>query len=319
MKIDIVVCIDNKFVMPTGIMIHSICVNNPEEEIVFHVITNQVNDKNKKKLQDTVLLFNGKSIAFYDVDDIDFSDIPRMEDGARLSITTYYRLYLTEILPTTIKKVLYLDGDIIVRQSLRSLWNTDLTNIAIAATNDAHYHLVSYYERLGYPVNKGYFNAGVLLINLEYWREHHLLSEFKDFMKNHANRIVYHDQDILNYVLQDSKKELPVKYNLQQGYLWRDKQYNKKYRQEIKEAIADCVILHYTGPNPWCKSCRHPFISTFVKYKMLTLWKYEPQLEDRPLTLIIKKAIGKILRKFNLISELPPYGRGFLPSLKPID
>ena len=167
MKIDIVVCIDNKYVMPTGVMIHSICVNNPEEEIVFHVITNQVNDKNKKKLRDTVLLFSGKSIAFYDVDDIDFSDIPRMEDGARLSITTYYRLYLTEILPTTIKKVLYLDGDIIVRQSLRSLWDTDLTNIAIAATNDAHYHLVSYYERLGYPVNKGYFNAGVLLINLE--------------------------------------------------------------------------------------------------------------------------------------------------------
>ena len=102
MEIDIVVCIDDKFVMPTGIMIHSICVNNPEVEIAFHVITNQVSDKNKKKLLDTIIPFHSKSIAFYNVDGIDFSDVPRMEDGARLSITTYYILYLTEILPTTI-------------------------------------------------------------------------------------------------------------------------------------------------------------------------------------------------------------------------
>lgn len=319
MEIDIVVCIDNKFVMPTGIMIHSICVNNPEVEIAFHVITNQVSDKNKKKLLDTIIPFHSKSIAFYNVDGIDFSDVPRMEDGARLSITTYYRLYLTEILPTTIQKVLYLDGDIIVRQSLKSLWDTDLTNIAIAATTDAHYHLDSYYERLGYPVDKGYFNAGVLLINLEYWREHHLLSAFKDFMKNHADRIVYHDQDVLNYVLQDSKKELPVKFNLQQGFLWRNKPYPQKYIKEIKEAINDCVILHFTGPNPWYKSCRHPYRSTFLKYKMSSAWKNEPIKEDRPLSVRMKKAIATILRKCKLIPELPPYGKGYLPGLKPLD
>ena len=38
MKMDIVACTDNRFVMPTGVMIQSVCVNNPDVDIVFHII-----------------------------------------------------------------------------------------------------------------------------------------------------------------------------------------------------------------------------------------------------------------------------------------
>jgi len=305
--------------MPTGVMIYSVCVNNQDSDITFHIVTDKVSAKNKKKMEDTVSEYPGKAIVFYDAEKIDISDIPTMEKGSRLSIATYYRLFLTEILPSTIQKVIYLDGDIIIRQSLKSFWNIDLGEMAIAAAPDAHCDIVSYYERLGYPIEKGYFNAGVLLVNLDYWRKNHLLHLFKDYMKQHASQIVYHDQDVLNYVLQDSKKELHIKYNFQQGFLWRKKQYGHKFMQEIKEAISDCIILHFTGPNPWCKSCRNPYRSTFLKYKMSSAWKNEPIKEDRPLSVRTKKAIATILRKCKLIPELPPYGKGYVPGLKPLD
>ena len=198
---DIVVCTDDSFVMPTGVMICSVCINNQEYEVTFHVVADKVADDNKKKLEDMVSSFHGKSIAFYDIERVDTSDIPALDKDAYLTIATYYRLFLTEILPSNLKKIIYLDGDIIVRQSLKALWDIRMEDAAIAAIPESHGAQDSFYERLGYPKRMGYFNAGVLLINLEYWRNHHLMSVFKDFMIHHADRIVYHDQDVLNYTL----------------------------------------------------------------------------------------------------------------------
>ena len=38
LRMDIVACTDKWFVMPTGVMMYSVCVNNPDADIVFHVI-----------------------------------------------------------------------------------------------------------------------------------------------------------------------------------------------------------------------------------------------------------------------------------------
>ena len=73
---DIVVCTDDSFVMPTGVMICSVCINNQEYEVTFHVVADKVADDNKKKLEDMVSSFHGKSIAFYDIERVDTSDIP---------------------------------------------------------------------------------------------------------------------------------------------------------------------------------------------------------------------------------------------------
>ena len=315
---DIVACTDNGFVMPTGVMMYSVCVNNIESDITFHILTDNVTPENKQKLQKTVMAFVGKSIVFYDIAKIDMSDIPVMDKNSPQSYATYYRLYLTELLPPYIKKVIYMDGDIIVRQSLLPLWETKLDNCAVAVVIEAHSDDLSLIDRLGYPQEKGYFNAGLLLINLDYWRENNLLITFKAFMKEHADGIKYNDQDVLNYTLQDSKKYLPIKYNLQAGFLWVGKHYTSIVNKEIKEAIGDCVILHFTGPKPWQTTCRHPYRDTFFKYQAQTMWKGYPLEEKRPLKLRVLKFISCILRKYKLIPELPPYGKGFVDGLNPL-
>lgn len=38
MRMDIAACTDRHFVMPTGVMMQSVCVNNPDVDIVFHII-----------------------------------------------------------------------------------------------------------------------------------------------------------------------------------------------------------------------------------------------------------------------------------------
>ena len=63
---DIVACIDKRFVMPTGVMMYSVCVNNPDMDIVFHIIAdNSVTSRDKCDLEETVTAFRGKQIVFY--------------------------------------------------------------------------------------------------------------------------------------------------------------------------------------------------------------------------------------------------------------
>lgn len=238
-KIDIVACTDKWFVMPTGVMIYSVCVNNPDMDIVFHVITDDcVTDDDKNDLEDIVVSFKRKSIVFYPVSkSIRNNCFPALEN-THVTEITYYRLWLTKILPNTIDKILYLDGDIIVRHSLLSLWNTDLEGYALAAVADCMEGNIEYYNRLGYPSQYGYFNAGALLINLKYWRENHVTKEFLEYISLHSTEIVFHDQDVLNVVFREKKKWLPIEYNFAHYFLKKHVGSDFwKYEEEVRKVM----------------------------------------------------------------------------------
>ena len=68
-------------------------------------------------------------------------------------------------------KIIYLDCDLIVEQQLSKLFNYDIGRYPIAAVEDMWSGKDDNYERLGYDRKYGYFNSGVLLINLDMWRE----------------------------------------------------------------------------------------------------------------------------------------------------
>lgn len=186
---NIAVCTDKWFVMPTGVMMYSVCVNNPDVDIVFHVIhDDSVTSKNRNDLEETLAEFKGKSIAFYHVDVTKFPSFPNIIIGHGITQATYYRLMLSEILPETIHKVLYLDGDIIARHSLLPLWNMDLKGYAVGAVPDLLEieYSKEFSSRLNYPPQYGYFNSGVLLVNLDYWREHRVVRDFVRYLQEHA-------------------------------------------------------------------------------------------------------------------------------------
>ena len=315
---DIVACTDNNYIMPTGVMMYSVCCNNADVDIVFHIITGGVGAEGKEKLIKTIKPFKNKSIIFYDAKELNTSSFLL----CILPISTYYRFFVAELLPVAIKKVIYLDVDIIVRQSLLPLWNINLGEHPIAAVPDWNIECTDFSERLDYPKEMGYFTAGVLLINLDYWRTHNVLNDCIEYMKLHADNIIYADQDILNYIFRESKMTLPIKYNLQTGLIWnRTKElYDaEEYKKKVQEALQDCVIVHFSAGKPWRTSCKHPFRSSFHKYYCQTLWRNEPLQETRPLKLRIIKFFSTKLRKLKLIPELPPYGEEFIAGLKPLD
>lgn len=317
--IEIAACTDHRFIMQIGVMMHSVCRNNQDQDLRFHVIIDEsVTEEDKADLKDVAT----GDVCFYDVDSRVFNSMPLI---GTLSYATYYRLLIPQILPDDIDKVLFLDGDIIVRHSLRPLWETDINEYALAAVTDSAESTIEIYNRLEYSPNLGYFNAGVLLINLNYWRVNNIRSEIESFIKNHVEKIFCCDQDILNYVLRERKKTLPLKYNSQAGYLWTLMRagYNYwKYEKEVLEAREDPVILHFTDTKPWIQGSNHPYKSTFIKYQNETKWK--GRILKRPFLTKVRSRVNNVivrgLTKLRILQFPPRRERAKLYlDLPPID
>lgn len=308
-KIDIVAVTDKWFVMPTGVMMYSVCVNNPNVDIVFHILTDDsVTSKDRQDIKDVVVPFNRKSVVFYSVkEEITKFHFPPLDENSSITFTTYYRLWFTELLPKSIDKILYLDGDVIVRHSLLPLWNTDLNNYPIAAVPvDTLKVTDDFYSRLNESPQLGYFNAGVLLVNLKCWRESQVVKDFVGYMQDHFEDILYADQDILNYVFMKKKVNLPIKYNMQSGFFLKQPLFDvEKYEKEVQSSLRDPVIIHFTATKPWYYNDRnpHPYKSSFMKYQNQTKWK-GVRYEQRPFKLQVINFVAGLLRKWKLKRKL---------------
>jgi lipopolysaccharide biosynthesis glycosyltransferase len=276
MDMDIVFCIDNNFVQHCGVTITSICENNREENLKFHILTDNLSDKNKRIVEKIVADYK-KQIKIYYLDLSILKDCP-IRKGDYVSLATYFRILMPSILSMTIDKVLYLDSDIVVRKNLTDLWQIDITNHPIGAVYDMLVDDIRTYNRLCYDPVQRYFNAGVLLINLQYWREHNTTNKLLSFIEINSERLKYHDQDTLNSVIGKETIVLPFQYNMQQAFFGNDPMLRKEYLNEINRHLNDPTIVHYTYiMKPWFKESTHPFKNDYYKYLVLTPWKkYKP-------------------------------------------
>ena len=275
---EIVCSTDAKYIMPTGIMLTSLFESNKDAVVNVHLLHDEASAKYLELIKSLAAKYH-QNIYFYLVNNEIFKDFPIGKDyqldHVGSSLATYYRLYLTEILPDNIDKVIYLDGDTLVVDKLMPLWNTSVENYAIGAVPDSYNNMIDHYNRLHFPQSLGYFNAGVLLINLKYWREHSVLTQFLDYVRNNPNRLRCHDQDVLNYLFRKSKFNLPIRYNVLNEY-WFDLRYTLiswEYDEQVLEAQSHPAIIHFTCiPKPWYKNCKHPWKKVFEKYKSMGPW-----------------------------------------------
>ena len=318
--IEIVACTDHLFVMPAGVMIHSVCKNNKDQAVRFHIfIDESVTEEDKADLME---IAKGYVMKFYYVDRQIFSKMPLIQ---KITHAAYYRLLIPQILPDDICKALYLDCDLIVRHSLLPLWETDLNGYALAAVIDNLDSVISTYNRLKYPPHLGYFNSGVLLLNLKYWRTHNIYGEIRSYIKNNFKDILFCDQDILNYVLRERKKLLPLKYNFQTAFFYTIDYCGYdywKYEKEVLEARKDPVILHYSLGKPWKEGSIHPYRSTFISYQNETKWKgCIWKTPKRPFMVKVRSRLKNIMIAIGLIkvASTSKEVKLFVDGLSPID
>lgn len=278
---NILLSTDNNYVMPTGVLMISIG-QNCGSNINYYILTDELFSDNSKKSLIRIAEKYKSNISFYTITQEMTKDFPfgRDDQPKGVTIATYYRLFITEFLPKEVHKILYLDGDTIVRNNIRDLWDIDISNYAIGAVRDMceRYHCSS--KRLPYDMEcLGYFNAGVLLINVDYWRKNNCIQVFLNCIREHADVLKLHDQDVLNIVFNDKKIFLPITYNFQNCFLHK---FNKPDRfwyieDEIEKYKRDPAIVHFTAEDkPWKLNVFHTYTKDWRKYFFMSEWKNNP-------------------------------------------
>jgi len=305
---NIVVASDDNFVQHCTIMLTSLLENN-KDDINIYLITQGISEVNNNIINNIVTKY-GANYFYICINSNIFNELPMPDLSAlsHISIATYFRLLIPTLLPISISKVLYLDCDIIVRKSIDELWSTNIDNYAVAAVYQIAEWNIDAINRLKYPFSYGYFNAGVLLMNLNYWRENNVSEKLFKYLIDNKNNIIYHDQDALNGVLFDKCFRLPCKWNLLTSYFRKDIleitekvngkiiENNMDYKQQIVTEIIDPTVIHFVSkPKPWDKGCTHPFKFEYFKYAKLTPW-YKFAVNES-ITFKVKQIIKKILNK----------------------
>ena len=237
-------CVNDGYAQYIMVTIKGLLENN-SDPIVIHVLSDYISERNVARLKDLVSSYTFAELKVIIVDD---SKLRGLKDT--WTIYTWYRVLLPEILEKDVHRVLYLDADVLVAGNIGELFRLDMTDKAIAGTIDFQSKDISTYKRCGYEPEKEYVCAGIMLMNLDYWREHDIANQVVRWGRDNNDRIQFPDQDSINYICRNAKILLPLKYDIVDGF-FHDDYYYKNYPQELRECVESPVIIHYAGQAPW--------------------------------------------------------------------
>lgn len=259
MSVDINVCIacDDNYSKYAGVVIASILLNAGEEdEFCFYILDDGISDRVKLRIDRL------KSIRYFEIHYIPvdkstfeiYKNIPTKKD---IPLSSYYRLGISRLLPQKVDRVIYLDCDIIVTESLRELFYTNLNDGYIAGVPDT---------KTKFQINQSidYINPGVLLMNLDQIRRDDVENKFIQYAQDNQNNIKNGVSDIINYALPDDKIEIiDEQWNVQvSNFLIRSSYTNNPY------------IIHYTGnQKPWIFASYNHFKKEYFNILNKTPWE----------------------------------------------
>ena len=166
-------------------------------------------------------------------------------DAGRTEVV-YLRLALPAAFAGEYARLLYYDADIVVQSGdFAALMGVDLGGHVLGAVRDntqwrSPGRRPEQFRRLGIG-GAPYFNAGMLLIDVGRWNDSDLMGACVAFGRQHREKMIRHDQNLLNGTLRGDWAELSPVWN------W---QYTRSTM--LFEAMEDAHVVHFINPKkPW--------------------------------------------------------------------
>ena len=259
-KMSIAMICDENFVMQTGVALTSLAANKNSNTVYdIYIVTVDCSTSSVQFLQglekdDLLIHIINASVEQYQ----------NIKQLAHVPLACLYKFNLCDMIPQY-DKLLYLDGDTIIREDLWELYSTDLQSNYVAGV--AH--------SLGIVTGEIKINGGVLLFNAQKIREEGLKDVFVKTRQELGNRKSM-DQETFHIVFGDKKVLLPPKYNVMMDKVDYEKKYYsmKEYNQfygtkycSRKEIVETSAIMHFTGEvKPWKYKFAKGFSEWYLYY-----------------------------------------------------
>lgn len=242
-----------------GVTLNSLLDNcsNPQK-LNIYILCADLNHDDKENIHKLLFRYGLSKVALIDFNVKEHFGVFNSLQG---NWTPYGRLLLQDyILEDT---VLYLDADLVVEVDILLLEDFDFQGKAIAAVNGGQmrYALDNRFlcNEIGLDPNLFVFNSGILLMNLKVWREKDIKNQCLTFGRRYADKLISHDQTILNALFAGNFAFLALEFNIP----W----YGNIKRAERVDGKRG--ILHFVGsPKPWDLFGRyfHKGFSVWITY-----------------------------------------------------
>lgn len=240
--------IDDRFWRQMLTVLNSIRLNSQSCQIDVYVIQSQKLAHTKEIKQICELW--GMHYHPIVIKDEEFDQAPVTD---RYPKTIYYRLLAHQYLPKQLHRILYLDADVLCINDVGSLYDTDLDGYLYASA--IHTGLTGTTEvinkiRLQNFDADGYYNSGVLLMNLDLIRQRVHAEDIYEYIREHV--LLLPDQDVLNALYGKDIKTVPdqlYNFDARKGQTYETISFGE---WTLDWVIKHTVILHYCGRHkPW--------------------------------------------------------------------
>lgn len=292
---NICLCADNNVVEYMSALIVSILRNSSQdEEFIFHIITSCISEENKNYLNELKNIKNFQLKYYNPIHREKFERWYSEKTPQKWPVEVFFKLDIPFILKD-LDKVLYLDCDMIAVNNFKELFDINMDNYTVAAAKDK---LISNSHLKKIKLNKsnGYFNSGLLLINIKNFNTLFPNDTFLEKIDKYLNNIKiveYPEQDIINIIFNNKIKPIDSKYNCVSAIVKKDKE------------VQDTIIAHYTLLKPLYKNAypqKNKLYYAFWKYFIET--PYFKNNTSKYVNILIEQGNQDIIKHNKLIDSI---------------
>ena len=245
----ILVTLDRNYLKVLSVMLYSLSQSDPEGVYTVYVVNNTLTEEDFASL--SALLPRTELVNVQVPEDL----LQNAPVSDRYPTEMYCRLFAARYLPQQLERILYLDPDLVVLHSLRSLYQIDFDGKLFAAAS--HIESRTFRElnrrRLHLSEHAKYLNSGVMMMNLALLRKESPQTII-DYIQSHKATLLLPDQDVLNALYADRTVPLdPLVYNLGEKYLrLKNLHLPPAEKLTLDWVRSNTAIVHYYGRNkPW--------------------------------------------------------------------
>ena len=245
--------LDEAYAPHGAVAIASVFRTHPTQPVDVHVLHSGLSEHTVRGLEELAARSEDHRIHLAAVTEAEIG----LPGFARFSAAVHLRFFLPAVLPEDCARVVYLDADTVVTDRLDALWKFDLGNATLAAVVDDSRRFQL--ERLEGHGLSTYVNSGVLLIDVERWRERQTTRRLLERLTADGKALAMPDQDGLNLELADEIALLDRRWNVQRPAYLESRHTLGLTRREHRALVQTPGIVHFTDySKPWHATDQHP-------------------------------------------------------------
>lgn len=249
MVMNLLFAINHNFTQLLCGCLRSIVKNGGAAHYACYILHSDLTDEDRIYLQQ----HTGSQVTphFIQVDESIFEGFP---ESNRYPKQIYYRLAAPLLLPKELDRILYLDVDLTVINSLQELYSMDFEeNYYIASSHVKEFLTKVNQIRLGVEEDVPYINTGVMMLNLQALREDLTIEKIRETARKKMHIFMLPDQDLLTVMHGEYIKLVDtMRYNLSDRMLAYHNADPRNEKLDLQWVRENAVIIHYYGKNkPW--------------------------------------------------------------------